>query len=336
MVLCGDYRLPLYHGLITQQTIDETLNSPSYSMDSFSREYRSRWSDSPLGAVFGTNTISKLRKVKRVELKDKRSNNSEDFYVICADMAKDGEAATSVVVSRVTPQKYFFTYKIINMLNIGSTDYLVVANRLKELVLDYNAKMLIYDANGIGAALRDWINKETITEDGIPLAGFGIINAPKDSEKDLIRYPDDRTIVYEIKSSGQKGNEIHHFFFSRMSNGSIVFPIKFVDALELYAKNKSFVDLSQRRKETLLAPYRMMDLAEQQFRNLDIMDTSDNLNKGMRIIRRNASIQKDFFSATEYLVYGVNQHLEMPYYKKKRQKVSTKLDMFMFDMPNKK
>lgn len=121
-----------------------------------------------------------------------------------------------------------------------------------------------------------------------------------------------------------------------MSNGSITFPIKFADALELYAKNKTFLDLSQRRKETLLAPYRMMDLAEQQFRNLDIMDTSDNLNKSMRIIRRNASIQKDFFSASEYLVYGVNQYLEMPYYKKKRQKVSTKLDMFMFDMPGQK
>ncbi|NCU28466.1 MAG: hypothetical protein EOM85_02235 [Candidatus Moranbacteria bacterium] len=248
-------------------------------------------------------------------------------------MAKDGEAATSVNIARVTPQKYFFTYKIINMLNIDSTDYHVVANRLKELVLDYNARMLIYDANGIGAALRDWINKETITEDGVPLAGLGIINPPKDSEKDLIRYPDDQTIVYEIKSSGQKGNEIHHFFFSRMSNGSVTFPIKFVDALELYAKNKTFVDLSQRRKEELLAPYRMMDLAEQQFRNLDIVDTSDNLNKGMRIIRRNASIQKDFFSATEYLVYGVNQYLEMPYYKSKRRKESTKLDMFMFDGP---
>ena len=41
MVLCGDYRLPLYHGLVTQQTIDETINSASYSMDSFNREYRS-------------------------------------------------------------------------------------------------------------------------------------------------------------------------------------------------------------------------------------------------------------------------------------------------------
>lgn len=70
-------------------------------------------------------------------------------------MAKDGEAATSVIVSRVMADKYFFTYKIINLLNIDSTDYLVVANRLKELVLDYDARMLIYDANGIGAALRD-------------------------------------------------------------------------------------------------------------------------------------------------------------------------------------
>lgn len=142
--------------------------------------------------------------------------------------------------------------------------------------------------------------------------------------------------MYEIKSAGQKGNEIHHFFFSRMSNGSITFPIKFADALELYAKNKTFVELSQRTKEKLLAPYRMMDLAEQQFRNLDIIDVSDTLNKSMRIVRRNNAIQKDFFSASEYLVYGVNQHLEMPYYKNKGRKNTSKLDLFMVSGPRKR
>lgn len=158
MVLCGDYHLPLYHGLITQQTVDETLNSPSYSKSSFEREFSSIWSDSPVGAVFGAATISKLRKVKRVEFKNKINTDNkecEDFYAVCADMAKDGEAATAYVVAKVSPQKYFFTYKIVNLGIIDNSDYLFVANRLKELVLDFEAKLLIYDANGIGSALRD-------------------------------------------------------------------------------------------------------------------------------------------------------------------------------------
>jgi hypothetical protein len=57
-----------------------------------------------------------------------------------------------------------------------------------------------------------------------------------------------------------------------------------------------------------------MDLAEEEFKNLNIVDTSDKINQSMQITRRNAKIQKDFFSACEYLVYGVNQQIEIPYY----------------------
>jgi hypothetical protein len=51
----------------------------------------------------------------------------------------------------------------------------------------------------------------------------------------------------------------------------------------------------------------------------------------MQIGRRSAKIQKDFFSASEYLVYGTNQVLEMNYYKKRRQKKNSILDAFIFE-----
>ncbi len=41
IVLTGDYLLPLYHKLITQQTIDSVRNSPTYTLASFNREYLS-------------------------------------------------------------------------------------------------------------------------------------------------------------------------------------------------------------------------------------------------------------------------------------------------------
>ena len=58
---------------------------------------------------------------------------------------------------------------------------------------------------------------------------------------------------------------------------------------------------------------------EEELRNLIIIDTNDNINKTMRVDRRDKKIQKDFFSAGEYLVYGVNQIFEQEYYKKKRK-----------------
>ena len=40
----------------------------------------------------------------------------------------------------------------------------------------------------------------------------------------------------------------------------------------------------------------------------------------MKIIRRSESIQKDFFSMAEYLVWAVNQYFELDYYKRRSRK----------------
>ena len=321
-VLGGTYLIPLKLGLTAQKQIDEVRNSPSFSPASFAREYMSRWSDAPQGAAFSSSVVAALRQVKLIELKDKRSDIAKDnneFYVICADMAKDGSAETAVGVARVVPKEHYFTYKFINLLTIPSTDYMEIANEFKKLVLTYDAKLLIYDANGIGAAMRDWLNKETRDKQGILYEGLGIINPPDNASKDLRKYPKEKTICYEIKSGGKTGEEIHFFFFSRMSTGAITFPIKLADALSLYSQNKSFTQMSIKRQKHFLQVYQTMDKAEMELRNLDIVNTSDQLSNTLKIVRRDTSIQKDFFSMMEYMVYGVNKHFELDYYKKRRK-----------------
>lgn len=322
-VLSGSYRIPLSCGLTAQKQIEDVINSPSFSKSSFEREYESRWSDAPMGAAFSSNVITSLRQVKVVELKDKRTPEQIEkdcFYVICADMAKDGAADTAVGVAKIIPKEHYFTYKFINLLTIPSTDYMVVANTFKKLVLTYNAKLLVYDANGVGAGLRDWLNKQTTDEYGNILEGLGIINPPSTSERDLIKYPKDKTIIYEIKSGGRIGEQIHFFFFSRMSTGAITFPIKLSEALNLYSKNKGFVKMSIRKQQEYLLPFKVMDLMEAELKNLDIVNTSDQMSNTMKIIRRSESIQKDFFSMAEYLVWAVNQYFELDYYKRRSRK----------------
>lgn len=324
-VFSGSYRIPLACGLTASQQIQDVINSPTFSKDSFEREYESRWSDAPLGAAFSASIITTLRQVKKVELKDNRTNIQKEkdaFYIICADMAKDGAADTAVGVAKILPKEHYFTYKFVNLFTIPTTDYMVIANTLKKAAMAYDARMLIYDANGIGAAIRDWLNKETLDERGVPLGGLGIINPPTTSEKDLIRYPRDKTICYEIKSGGKVGEQIHFFFFSRMSTGAITFPVKYSEALDLYTKNKTFLQMSRRRQQEILMPFKAMDRAEEELKNLDIVNTSDNLNNTMKIVRRNTAIQKDFFSMMEYMIWAVNQHIELDYYKSRRKRKS--------------
>lgn len=334
-VLTGSYRIPLMCGLTSPSQIEDIISSPSFQKDSFEREYGSVWSNAPVGAAFSSSVVSSLRQVKKVEFKDSLTENerllSNGFYVMCADMAKDGSARTAVIIAKVLARDFYFVYKVVNLFSVDSTDYLVIANRFKEEALKYNVRMLIYDANGIGAAMRDWLNKPTVNERGEMLGGLGIINPPASSEKDLIRYPKDRTICYEIKSGGEKGEQIHYFFFSRMSNGCITFPIKTAEALNLYEQNKGFVKASPSKQKQILAPYKNMDRMEEELKNLDIVNTSDKMSNKLKIVRRNSAIQKDFFSAAEYLVYAVNQYIELDYYKKKKTNGGDRLGAFIFE-----
>jgi hypothetical protein len=48
----------------------------------------------------------------------------------------------------------------------------------------------------------------------------------------------------------------------------------------------------------------------------------------LKIVRRNANIQKDFFSMAEYLVWGVNQWIENDYYKKRRNSTRKRVVAF--------
>lgn len=69
---------------------------------------------------------------------------------------------------------------------------------------------------------------------------------------------------------------------------------------------------------------------ETELKNLDIVNTSDQMSNSLKIVRRNANVQKDFFSMGEYLVWGVHHYLELPYYKKQKNKSSRRV-IALFD-----
>lgn len=60
--------------------------------------------------------------------------------------------------------------------------------------------------------------------------------------------------------------------------------------------------MSVRKQSEFLMPFKVMDLMETELKNLDIVNTSDNMNNSLKIVRRSNNIQKDFFSMAEYLI----------------------------------
>lgn len=322
IVLGGTYVVPVMHGLLSEDTIKEIFSSPSFKKDSFEREYESRWSGRMTGAAISPGMITERRKIKMAEYKARADLGPYDGYAISADIAKDGAANTAIIVARYTAGEYRFNYRFVNLFTIDTTDFEVVANVLKQTALKYKAKLLIYDANGVGAALREWLNKETRTSDGIILGGLGIINPPAKSEASVITYRDPSVnICYEVKSGGGDiSSRIHYSFFSRMGNGSIAMLINSGQALKSLQNTKRFNEASTRKKDEIVRPYLYTDIMETELKNLDIRDNSDLISKGVVVVQRNKKIQKDFFSSAEYLIFGVTELIEIPHYKDKNQK----------------
>lgn len=318
MCISLSYKIPLMHGLIDQMTIRELKSQPTYDPDSFAREYESKWSGAMKGAAFSYEVMQKIRKVKRAEYKASKLEDNE-FYVVSVDMAKDGSAKTAAVVLKVRPRDYNFLYQQVNAFTVASTDYYVVANELKKAVATYNARMLIYDATGVGASIRDFLNKDSITPEGELLPGLGIINPPEEAKKDVIKRQAKDTICLEVKSSGVKASEINYIFFSRLKSGSVKLLISTHEILNKLKDNRSFIEAKNTKQKEILSPYQFTDILQEELLNLDVAEISENGSSVLRVKRRNSAIQKDFFSAISYGIYAVHKEYELVYYKKKEK-----------------
>ena len=232
-------------------------------------------------------------------------------------MAKDGSANTAVVVIKVTPREFQFLYQAVNAFTIESSDYQVVSNELKAAVQTYNADLLVYDANGIGAAIRDWLNKDSV-HNGELMPGLGIINPPKDSAKDVKRYSPRETICYEIKAGGKLSTEINQLFFSRLKSGSVKMLIPAKDAIRRFGEKASFNKKSALERKRLMRPYQFCDKLEEELLNLELVEVKDNSGTTLKVKRRNLKIQKDFFSALSYGIYAIHHNFELKHYTKKK------------------
>lgn len=326
IVMGGSYDVLLMHGRLAESAIRELASSSSYSADSFDREYRSIWSMAIDGAVFQSNTISNLRRMKKAEYKAAEAASVDgSFYVVSADLAYDGAAETAVIVMKVTPGEYHFTYKFVNLFTVNIANFETVANVLKQTCLQYNARLLVYDANGIGQTLREHINKPTSVSNGLIMPAFGIINPPSAIESQLRKVKDKSLhICYEIKSGGEKGSNIHGIFLGKIPHIRLL--VKSAEALKKLEQQRNFGMASARIKERFMRPYKYTDLLQTELENLDFKRDLTN-EKIIRVIRRSDKIQKDFFSAAEYGIYATVQEIEIPYYNNKHKTKSKRLNL---------
>ena len=309
-VMGGSWHIPVLHNLLDPNFVEELKEDGTYNPLSFDREYNSIWTGSSENSFFSEDMISKNRTIKKAEYKpDFKINNEDKFeisYFVSVDVARCGnnQNANSVAIVGKTKRNKLTgkcNTSIVNMYVFHGEHFELQAIKIKKLVFSFKAEMCIADLNGLGVGLGDFLVKENIDENGEVYPPFSVVNS-----NDFDKYKTDESLplLYGIKSQ-YKAGDIHVNCLSQITSGKVKFLIDEMEAKAQLNKN-DIKKMSGREMGEYLAPYLNTTALKDEMLNL----RSKQRGKETDLERINSSIQKDRFSALEYLLWYIKQEIE--------------------------
>lgn len=312
-----DYRVPMLHGLIEKQYINELRLSPTFEEESFAREYLAIWSGGSDESWFKYDKLQTYRKIKNPELREIKRDGSEQFYLLSVDVGRLNDQ-TVVCVFRVNVIKGRYYATLVNMVVLGRTPETKPFSRqaadLKEIIRNYNPREVVIDTNGLGIGLADEMIQGQYNEKGEYLPPYGFHNddnykkiQPKEAEK----------ILYSLKANGPLNSKIHGNAFSRLSSGMVRFLIKEQEAKNALMATKVGQKMSPQERVKRLMPHELTTKLFEEMANLRLKRTGATLDIVLEQI--NSRFPKDKYSAFAYGLWRIKELEEENYQKKRRR-----------------
>jgi hypothetical protein len=318
-----DVRIPIMHGLVSKQHINDQRMSGTYKEGDFAREYLSMWSSGHSESWFNYSRLLKYRRIVNAERKFASNlvGRKDAFYLISVDVGRL-QAQTVFCVFKVLPQQDYFLKKLVNIKIIENTHFESQAIELKKWIELYKAKEVIVDGTGLGVGLLDFMVKNNIDVSGNFYPAIGVIN----DEDYLDKQPRGITkLLYVIKLNPKLNSEVHGVCFAELMSGKVSFLIK-----EQAAKNKLLATkignkMSPEKRIEHLMPYEMTSRLFDEMCNLRAKQDYN----GIMLERINPRMGKDKFSSFEYGVWRIKV-MEEEYFKKLRNTKKSPLSMIFF------
>ena len=293
----GDYRIPVMHGLLTVDKVKDKMQSSSYKLESFLREYCSVWTGGSEDSYYSYSQIDKCRTLIRPEFK--AAHNFEGFYVCGVDVARFEGDQTVAEIFKVYTEGERYKIHLVNLKLLNGTHFRDQAAMIKQMDLDFDFRAIVMDINGNGAGLADYmIDEQEIN--GIYYRPYGFLNKNKYSateKRGNVRK------LFGIEANRTLNSEIY-------VNAHIILSLKRVSLLlnerqarRYFSRYKSWVNLSPVKQATRLIPYVQTTKLQDQLSNLKAgLDT----NSTIVLTRINSHVRKDLVSAFVYGLYYIN------------------------------
>lgn len=320
------YEVPLRYGLIDRETMLDQRYSKTMNEETFARENLSIWTGNNAEAWLDSKKLNKRRTLLKCERKAQENpNNPNTFYIIGVDVARYS-ANTAIMIGKIIPGTNSFKKDIVYTEVIHGANYITdQAPRLKKLIQLYNPREIVIDGNGPGIGLLDAMVLPSVDlKTGEQFPPYYVFNndhhlPPEMKVESEEPKPEYKAIIYDIKAGSSNDDLIHSNFFAQINNGTVSFLAheKVVKERLMGTKKGQKMTLYDRR--VFLLPYEMTSRLMDELNNLKLRPTgAQNQFKVEQISR---SVNKDRFSATEYMLYRVKYYEDKAYRKRKNRNI---------------
>lgn len=313
-----DYRIPMMHGLIDAAHVRNLRLSPSYNEQTFAMEYMGVWSGGSDQSWFNFERMSKYRKLKNPEWRQKFKEDSNVFYLISVDVGRLSDQTVACIWRvNIRDNKYYST--LVNLYVLGrqaeTKTFLQQAIDLKKLIGLYNPREVVIDCNGLGVGLADEMIQEQIDQTGETLPAYGFFN---NDDYKKIQPKNAPCILYSLKANGPLNSKIHSNAYTRLNSGLVRFLITEQEARASLLATKGGAKMSLEKRVKRLMPHELTTKLFEEMSNLRLR------RNGLDIVLEqiNSRFPKDKYSAFAYGLWRIKE-LEEAAYKKHQRRSAT-------------
>ena len=311
-----DYRVPMMHGLLDKQYINEIKMSQTVKDDSFAREYLGHFTGGVADSWFDYDKLSKYRKLINPETTQKIRENEDVFYFMSIDVGRL-KCQTVVTVFKVYRGSDYFKCRVVNIVVIGAGEkthhFDKQALEIKRMIAAYQPDEVLIDTNGLGVGLMDFMVKPTFG-DSTMYPAYCCFN-DEDYSKKL--YPDAIPLIYSMKSNNTLDGKIHANCYTMINSGRVIFLAREQEIKNKLLATKVGQKMKLEQRMQRLQPHEITTRLFEEMVNLKLKQIGTGLD--LKLEQVNTNMGKDKFSSLEYGLWRIKE-IEEEYYKKKRRK----------------
>lgn len=295
-VFGGDYRIPVMHGLLDKRKImDKIKSTGTYKLETFLREYMSRWAGGSEESYFSYSLIDKRRKILRPEFEPE--HRDDVFYTLGVDVGRFSDETVLEIFKTYTSGERFVTnlVNIIIMPGVGR-HFQDQAIKIKQLDALFNFRGIAVDINGPGAGIADFLIIEQ-EKDGEFYPAYGFSNKPKYRKTEM---PGCVRKLYGVEASSSANSDYYKNAQLMLSLDRVRLLINERQARTHFTKFNYWNKMKTEKKATQLIPYIATTKLQDQLANLkaNLETATSNIN----VQKIKTTIGKDLVSS---FIYGL-------------------------------